>query len=116
MLLTIFSGVTWAIIIAGMLVLLGRELNFISWSFLQLLIMLSFPLIPIENLPTFMQFFAKLMPFTPLFTAARNLSVGIIYPLTKAWFIAIIYFIFGLIFYELAFHFARKTGRLAKAF
>ena len=116
MLFTIFLGITWAIIIAGLLVLLGRELNFITWSFLQLFIMLSFPLIPIENLPKVMQTFAKFMPFTPLFSAARKIAVGITSSLAKGWMIALIYFIFALIFYELAFHFARKTGRLAKAF
>ncbi len=114
--LTGVIGVTWTIIIAGMLFLAGREFGFLSWSVFHLFIMLSFPLFPLELLPTAAQKFALLMPLTELFAAVRALSVGATFSLAKAWTTSLIYIILGSAFYQFAVSYARKSGKLVKGF
>ncbi|MBI2667029.1 ABC transporter permease [Candidatus Woesearchaeota archaeon] len=114
--LTACIGITWAIIIAGLLFLAGREFGFLSWSLFHLFIMLSFPLFPVELLPTAVQNFASAMPLTELFSAVRSLSVGEAFSLGKAWIISLVYLVLGSFFYQFAVSRARKSGKLVKGF
>jgi len=114
--LTMVIGVTWSIIIAGLLFLAGREFGFLSWSLFQLFIMLSFPLFPIELLPQGAQALASIMPLTELFSAVRQLATNNLFSLQKAWIVTLIYFFAGILLYKLAIFYARKSGKLMKGF
>lgn len=116
MAITMVVGITWAIIIAALLFLTGRELNFISWSLFQLFIMLSFPLFPTELLPKFFHFLAKIMPLTEIFSAVRALAQGNSFSLYNAWIITAVYFLLAIFFYQFAVNYSRKSGKMVKSF
>ena len=78
--LTAFISIGIATLIAGLFFALGKEYAWFSWTLLQFFVLFSFPLFPLESLPSFLQKVAIIMPFGNIFEAGRNIL------LAKEWF------------------------------
>ena len=124
-LVTLLSGVTLlgsiglSVLVAALILLFGREYSFLAWTILQVFVLLSAPLYPLDILPQPLQVVAWGMPFTSVFEGVRELtSVGRI---SSSVFIngAGIVFLYCLVsipLYSLAFKKARRNGMLARMF
>jgi ABC-type polysaccharide/polyol phosphate export permease len=116
--LTAVISVSLAILIAGLIFILGRDFTWLAWSALQFFILLSFPLSPLEILPTTFQTIAKTMPYGELFEGVRNVLFNKpwIENMFSACLIAVAYFVIGLAVYKFGFDYSRKSGKFAKMF
>ena len=115
--ITLIGSLALAVIVAAIYIATGREYAFLSWTALQLFILLSFPFNPVTILPKILQYIAYAMPFTFIFQAARTLATTNIISgalLAKSLLVVLLYFILGWPLYYLAFKRARKTGGLVK--
>ncbi|MFC1723117.1 hypothetical protein ACFL0V_03180 [Nanoarchaeota archaeon] len=115
--ITLIVSLGMAVMVAALLLMLGKEYGFLSWSALQIFILLSAPFFPVAVFPKFIQYISYVMPFTDVFNASRMLAVGgSIAPglLTKGLIIAIAYFVVSWPIYFWAFRIAKKKGFLAK--
>lgn len=115
--ITLVGSVALSVIIAAFIIFLGRDYAFLAWTILQLFILLSAPLFPVNILPPLLQFIALVMPFTKLFMAIReliNTGSASAPVLLEALGVVLIYLIFSFPLYLLAFRRAKKTGRLVK--
>jgi len=115
--LTFFASATIAIIVASLILFLGREYGFLSWSSIQLFILLSAPFYPITVFPGALQYVSYIMPYTWIFEAIKQFvateiicSVCMEYSLISN----IGYLIFSLPLFLYAFNRAIRTGALAR--
>jgi len=115
-LITLISSVALAIMIAAFIIFLGRDYAFLSWTILQLFILLSAPLFPVSILPLPLQIIAHFMPFTNIFVAVREMvRTGFVEEsiLTRALMVSLVYLFLSSPLYLFAFKRAKKTGKLA---
>ncbi|MBI2136992.1 ABC transporter permease [Candidatus Woesearchaeota archaeon] len=112
--LTLLTSLALAVLITGLIVVLGRGYGFLAWTALQAFVLLSAPFFPREVFPGFLQFVSAVMPFTYIFEAARGLALGSPVGLLKPVIVAVAYFIFVWPIYVFCFRLARKNGNLVK--
>ncbi len=114
---TLISSIAMSILIAAFIITAGKEYGFLSWSLLQIFILLSAPFYPITVFPQWLQNIASVMPYTATFQSARELvSTGIVdnNVLVSSLMISVVYLVLSLPVYFYAFKRARETGYLVK--
>lgn len=117
--ISLLGSIALSIIVAGLIMLFGREYSFLAWTILQIFILLSAPLYPIEILPEAFQTVAHAMPFTPVFEGVRELiPTGTISAdvLFRGISSVLVYLVISLPLYYYAFKRARKNGMLARMY
>lgn len=117
--MSLIGSIALSFFVAGLLLLFGREYSFLAWTILQLFILLSAPLYPIDILPEALKYIAFAMPYTNVFIGVREfISVGALSSGVLFWgfSIALIYLVFSIPFYRYAFNVAKKNGMLARMF
>ncbi|MFH1399501.1 MAG: ABC transporter permease [Candidatus Woesearchaeota archaeon] len=105
------------ILVVTLYLRLGREYAFLSWSFLQLIILLSAPFFPIETYPGFVQGIVRLLPHTWVFQAVRGLAAtGLvdIAIVNRAVLISLLALVFVFPLYVRVFRYARQSGSLVR--
>lgn len=115
--ISLIASISLSVVVAAFIIFLGRDYAFLSWTILQLFILLSAPLFPVDMLPTALQFTAKIMPFTRIFIAVRELVyTGSIsyYNLQLALGVVLVYLVLSFPLYFFAFKRAKRTGTLVK--
>jgi len=115
--ITLIGSVALSVVIAAFIIFLGRDYAFLAWTILQLFVLLSAPLFPVDILPAPLQWLAQVMPFTRVFAAVRKLvSEGSVASslLVDALEIVLVYLALSFPLYFLAFRRARKVGKLAR--
>ncbi len=116
-LITLVSSLALSILVAAFMLVAGREYAFLSWTILQIFILLSAPFYTVDILPQPLQYVAQLMPYTDVFESARSLiTVGEVNSqlVWKGFIISVSYILASLPIYYFAFHSARKNGNLVK--
>ncbi|MBI2579764.1 MAG: ABC transporter permease [Candidatus Aenigmarchaeota archaeon] len=114
---TITGSIGLAVIISAMIIGLGREYAFLSWSAMQLFVFFSLPFIPLAAAPQVLQYISQIMPYTAVFEGARAIvTTGSVPPpaLYKGFAIAAAYIIVSLPFYRHIFERARRNGNLVR--
>ncbi len=108
-------GVTLGLLVTAGLLRYGPSFENIAWASLFFLAPLGCIYYPIEILPDFLQGLAKLLPLVHIFEELRNILINntvnfntIVISIT----ISIIYFIFGVVVFYLAYFGAKKRGTL----
>lgn len=112
--LTLLVSLAMAVLITGMIVVLGRGYGFLAWTALQAFVLLSAPFFPREVFPGFLQAISAIMPYTYIFEAARGLALGSPVSLWRPAFVALAYFILIWPVYLFCFRMARKNGNLVR--
>ena len=117
MMITLLGSIALSAMIAGLILYLGKEYGFVSWTALQIFILLSAPFYPVAIFPELMQPIAWLMPFTNVFEGLRTListgAVNTVY-LINGFLISLAYIAIGILFYLHVFKQAKKNGNLVK--
>ena len=114
---TLISSVAMSILVAALIITAGKEYGFLSWTVLQIFILLSAPFYPVSVFPNWLQPVANVMPYTATFQNARALaSNGVIDNglLLQGLAISSAYLLLSLPVYFYAFRRARRTGYLVK--
>ena len=114
---TLLSSVAMSVLIASILISMGKEYGFLAWTLLQLFILLSAPFFSVDVFPGPIKAISAVMPYTAIFENARNLVLdGVINYglLVKGMGISLAYLLLSLPLYKFAFYRARKTGYLVK--
>ena len=114
--LSLISSIALSILVTAMIIMLGREYGFLSWSALHVFILFSAPFYPVSIFPGFLQQVAWLMPFTSIFEAVRGLTTGNIEAglLISGGIISFGYLIASFPIYLWVFRKARKKGWLVR--
>lgn len=73
---TLIASVGLAVMVAGMMVALGREYGFLAWTALQAFVLLSAPFYPASVYPEILRPIVAVMPFTATFEATRAAVAG----------------------------------------
>ena len=108
-------GVTLGLLVTSGLVRFGPSFENIAWASLFFLAPLGCIYYPIEILPDWLQFIAKLLPLVHIFEEMRNILIYDILNylhILKAIFISFIYFIFGVIIFYMSYEGAKNRGTL----
>ncbi len=114
---TFIASVAMSVLIAAFIITAGKEYGFMSWTVLQIFILLSAPFYPVSVFPDWVQPITAIMPYTAIFENARSLvSSGLADNglLLQGLVISSAYLLFSLPVYFYAFKRARKTGYLVK--
>ncbi len=116
LLLTLYIfGVTLGLLVTAGLVRFGPSFENIAWASLFFLAPLGCIYYPIEILPDWLQFLAKLLPLVHIFEEMRNILIYNIInysQILKAIFISFLYFVIGIIIFYLSYFGAKKRGTL----
>ena len=115
--LTFFASATLAIIVASLILSLGREYGFLSWSSIQVFILLSAPFYPITVFPGALQYVSYVMPYTWIFESIKNFVATneICYScITYSLISNLTYLAISLPLFIYSFNRAIKTGALAR--
>ncbi len=115
--IALLGSIALAVIIAGSVMVMGREYGFLSWSLLQVFIFFSAPFFSPQIFPPYIRWITEFMPFTYVFQGARAFATGA--PITgsmliHALLITAIYFVLAWPYFFWAFRRTRKTGMLAR--
>jgi len=113
-LLTLVTSLALAVLITGLIIMLGRSYAFLAWTALQAFILLSAPFFPKEIFPGVLRYFSEVMPYTHIFEAARNLAAGNPVFFGKAIIVTIAYSIIVWPIYIYLFKVARRNGNLVR--
>ena len=108
-------GVTLGLLVTAGLIRFGPSFENIAWASLFFLAPLGCIYYPIEILPEWLQSVAKVLPLVHLFEEIRNILINDVvnyYSIFKGFFISLLYFIFGVIIFYVAYYGARKRGTL----
>lgn len=114
---TLIASVAMSVLIAALIINTGKEYGFLSWTLLQVFILLSAPFYPVTIFPPLLQVVARFMPYTATFENARAFaSTGTINysMLVEGIVISIAYLAISIPLYLYAFRRARKTGYLVR--
>ncbi|MBI4020749.1 MAG: ABC transporter permease [Candidatus Aenigmarchaeota archaeon] len=117
--ISLLGSIALSVIVAGLILVLGREYSFLAWTADQIFILLSAPLYPVAILPGFLQAVAMVMPFTFVFEGVRSLvTAGVVAgPVLATALVAVLAYLAGsLPFYAWAFRRAKRNGTLARLF
>lgn len=104
-------------LVAGLILLLGREYGFLAWTAIQIFVLLSAPFFPAETFPPPISTLCEAMPFTDAFRIGRAVAAGRDPGAAlagKAFLVAAAYLAASLPFYAFCFRQARRSGRLAR--
>ena len=114
--LSLVSSIALSVIITALIIVLGREYGFLSWSALHVFILFSAPFYPVTIFPDFIQKIAWLMPFTNVFEAVRALTTGSVTVnlLIAGGIVSLAYVIISFPLYAFVFKKARKKGWLVR--
>ncbi len=108
----------WAgILVTGIILYFGRQIQSFAWGFLVLLSPISCIYYPLASLPPFLQKVAWFLPTTHVFEGMRAVLSGSGLPLIHmfwAFGLNIVYLILASRVFHLMFEKARETGRLVK--
>jgi len=108
-------GVTLGLLVTSGLVRFGPSFENIAWASLFFLAPLGCIYYPIEILPDWLQFIAKLLPLVHIFEEMRNILIYDILNylhILKAIFISFIYFVFGVLIFYMSYEGAKNRGTL----
>ncbi len=108
-------GITLGLLVTSGLLRYGPSFENIAWASLFFLAPLGCIYYPVEILPDWLQFVAKLLPLVHIFEEMRNILINgmISYSqILKAIFISIMYFIIGVIIFYLSYSGAKNRGTL----
>ena len=108
-------GVTLGLLVTSGLVRFGPSFENIAWASLFFLAPLGCIYYPIEILPSWLQFIAKLLPLVYLFEEMRSILIENLidyYAVIKACIISFIYFIMGIIIFYSSYNGAKLRGTL----
>ena len=108
-------GVTLGLLVTSGLIRFGPSFENIAWASLFFLAPLGCIYYPIEILPEWLQFIAKLLPLVHLFEEMRNILINDLinyYAILKACIISFIYFISGIIIFYYSYNGAKNRGTL----
>lgn len=113
---TLIASLALSVFVAGAMIALGREYNFLAWTAMQIFILLSAPFYPVSIFPDFIKPLVLIMPYTHIFEATRATiaGAGSIVVALPGLYAAIIYFAVSLPFYKYVFATARKKGWLVR--
>ncbi|MBI1971840.1 MAG: ABC transporter permease [Candidatus Aenigmarchaeota archaeon] len=114
---TLTASVAMSVLIAAFIITAGKEYGFLSWSLLQIFILLSAPFYPVSLFPGWLQPVAAVMPYTATFQGARSLVLSGTVDMNALWLgmaISAAYLAVSFPVYFYAFRRARKTGYLVK--
>ena len=108
-------GVTLGLLVTSGLVRFGPSFENIAWASLFFLAPLGCIYYPIEILPEWLQYIAKLLPLVHLFEEMRNILIHDIisyYAVLKACMISLLYFIVGIFIFYYSYSGAKDRGTL----
>ena len=108
-------GVTLGLLVTSGLVRFGPSFENIAWASLFFLAPLGCIYYPIDILPNWLQFIAKLLPLVHIFEEMRNILIHDTinyYQILKAILISFVYFIIGIIIFYLSYKGAKNRGTL----
>ena len=108
-------GVTLGLLVTSGLIRFGPSFENIAWASLFFLAPLGCIYYPIEILPNWLQFIAKLLPLVHIFEEMRNILIHDIvnyYQILKAILISFIYFVLGIVIFYLSYNGAKNRGTL----
>ncbi len=115
--MTLLASIAMSVLVAAIVITMGKEYGFLAWTILQLFILLSAPFFSVDVFPEPLRAISAVMPYTAIFENARSLVINgtTSNPLLIIGIeIALIYLIISLPLYKLAFDRARRTGYLVK--
>ena len=108
-------GVTLGLLVTSGLIRFGPSFENIAWASLFFLAPLGCIYYPIEILPEWLQFIAKLLPLVHLFEEMRSILIENLvnyYAVLKACIISLVYFIIGIIVFYWSYNGAKLRGTL----
>jgi len=108
-------GVTLGLLVTSGLIRFGPSFENIAWASLFFLAPLGCIYYPIEILPNWLQFIAKLLPLVHIFEEMRNILIHDIvnyYQILKAILISFVYFVLGIVIFYLSYNGAKNRGTL----
>jgi ABC-2 type transport system permease protein len=108
-------GVTLGLLVTSGLIRFGPSFENIAWASLFFLAPLGCIYYPIEILPNWLQFIAKLLPLVHIFEEMRNILINDIvnyYQILKAILISFVYFVLGIVIFYLSYNGAKNRGTL----
>ena len=108
-------GVTLGLLVTSGLIRFGPSFENIAWASLFFLAPLGCIYYPIEILPSWLQFIAKLLPLVHIFEEMRNILIHDIvnyYQILKAILISFVYFVLGIVIFYLSYNGAKNRGTL----
>jgi len=115
--ITIIGSIGLAVIISALIIGLGREYAFLSWSAIQLFVFFSLPFIPLAAAPEALRYIAQVMPYTVVFEGARSIvTTGSLSSVSMytGLAVALAYILVSLPIYWKIFERARKNGNLVR--
>ena len=112
--LTLITSMALGVLISSLIILLGRGYAFLAWTALQAFILFSAPFFPKEIFPVPLRYLTEVMPYTHIFEAARNLSMGNPVFFGSAIIVTAAYAVFVWPLYVYFFRLARKNGKLVR--
>tara|TARA_B100000575_G_scaffold265111_1_gene241407 strand:+ start:228 stop:1019 length:792 start_codon:yes stop_codon:yes gene_type:complete len=108
-------GVTLGLMVTSGLIRFGPSFENIAWASLFFLAPLGCIYYPIEILPSWLQFIAKLLPLVHIFEEMRNILINDvinIIQILKGVLISFLYFIFGIMIFYISYSGAKNRGTL----
>ncbi|MDC0447699.1 ABC transporter permease [Pelagibacteraceae bacterium] len=108
-------GITLGLLVTSGLIRFGPSFENIAWASLFFLAPLGCIYYPIEILPNWLQFIAKLLPLVHIFEEMRNILIHDIvnyYQILKAILISFVYFVLGIVIFYLSYNGAKNRGTL----
>ncbi|MBI4173991.1 MAG: ABC transporter permease [Candidatus Aenigmarchaeota archaeon] len=115
--ITLVGSIGISIMIAAIVLSLGREYGFLTWTSMEVFILLSAPFYSVDVLPGFLQPVAEIMPFTKVFEGVRSLVFsGYVDQalIVQGAITAAAYLIVSLPVFFLIFRHARRSGQLTR--
>jgi len=117
--LSLLGSIALSVIVAALIITLGREYAFLAWTLLQGFVLLSAPLYPLEILPEAFQYIAHAMPFTNIFIGVRSMvSTGTVAPevLANGFWVILAYLAVSIPIYYYSFKRSKANGTLARMY
>jgi ABC-2 type transport system permease protein len=116
-LMTLIASIAMAMVVAGLIVYLGPEYNFLAWTTLQVFILLSAPFYSVDVFPEPFRSLSLGMPFTNVFSSVRSLinTGAVSTELYVAGFaVGLLYLAASVPLYRHLYCRAKLSGKLAK--
>lgn len=104
-------------VVASAITMLGNEYSFLSWTSIQMFILVSAPFFPVSIYPSFIQPISKLVPYTHVFESIRSMSQGVLPSATHLLIIlgvSFVYLVLSFPLYAFSVNRSRKNGKLVK--
>lgn len=115
--ITLMSSIALSVLVAALIIFLGRTYGFLAWTILQAFILLSAPFFPLKILPYAVQLVSLVMPYTRVFIGVRGLvETGTVSGmlLLEGFIVSLVYLLICYPLYKMAFSRARRTGELVR--